>query len=259
MNTVSKQKTVTISSRLSERTHIAARVTVRIYAGEAPAEFADLSTLDNLAWVDGSSKIRVPKSLMSMAAYDRPEMRIKGQFGSSTIIDALSKTKQMFLSAFAMATEELRSRAIYSGTEEFVVANAGSVYWNAFCNLLQAQNVHVTLIFVGFDQAHNRHDLADDGSDNYRYVQLQEGVDRPRNDRGNGNHRHQDRAVQRADHDIYEEQRQAALSMQDDDVDAAVEVPSTPTDPTEEQLKELMSKSTSPATPKKPGRKVKNT
>ena len=248
MNT--KQKTVTIASRLSERTHIAARVTVRIYAGEAPAEFADLSTLDNLAWVDGSSKIRVPKSLMSMAAYDRPEMKIRGNFGSSTIIDALSKTKQMFLSAFAMATEELRSRAIYSGTEEFVVQNAGSVYWNAFCNLLQAQNVHVTLIFVGFDQAHNRHDLADDGSENYRYVQLQEGVDRPRsNDRNNN--RHQDRAVQRADHDIYEEQRQAGLSMQQDE-----DEPTQPSDPTEAQLKELMAKSTSPAA-KKPGRKAK--
>lgn len=247
MNAMSKLKTVKIESRLSERTHVAARVVVRIFAGEAPAEFADLATLDNLSWVDGSSKIRIPKSLMSMAAYDRPEQRIRGQFGASMIVDALSKTKQMFLSAFAMATEELRSRAIYSGTEEFLVENASSVYWNAFCNLLQAQNVHVTLVFVGFDQAHNRHDLANDDSENYRAVPLQESA-RTRHDRGNHN--------QRVDYDHYEEQRQAALQMQEDDED---EQPTQPSDPTEAQLKELMAKSTSPATPKKTGRKVKNT
>jgi hypothetical protein len=250
MNTSSKAKVVKIESRLSERTYVAARVVVRVFAGDAPAEYADLPRIDNLAWVDGSTKIRVPKSLMSMAAYDRPEQRIRGQFGASTIVDALSKTKQMFLSAFAMATEELRSRAVYCGTEEFVVSSAGSVYWNAFCNLLQAQNVHVTLILVGFEQAHNRFDLADDNSDNYRPVPLQESARSPRH------HNHN----QRVDYDHYEEQRQAALSMQDDEYDEDVGNNGNvaPTDPTEAQLKELLAKSTSPATPaKKPGRKAK--
>lgn len=152
INSSSSTSKVVYVPRLSASTPIDARVNIHVYYQEAPEGTVGYE-LETAQWIDGSKRIRLPKGLMNILAFDRPAISLRGDYGSIRSIPAVSRTKQLFMGAFALMCQEIRSRAVYSEHTEFVIQNASSVYWYAFLNLLQTENVEVTLTLHGFADA----------------------------------------------------------------------------------------------------------
>ena len=240
---------MTFNSSLRGDVKADASVIINIYAGSKPDSEKGVA-LKQAAWVDGSNRIRLPQCVMNVVRYDRPSFELvtttRWHTRVTETIPPLPRLKQLFTMALFAIGTEVSTRATVCNQTEFYIDNAATVFYGVWKELLQIVNIRVTLHLHGFTEY--EHEVKPiERSNDRNYDERQPNFDEHESNQKPRHHNNKVAAPAPADAEIRNEQIEEARRM------AAAEA-DEPADATEQQLKELLAKSTSP-TPAKPKRK----